>query len=510
MAEVCQSKPKVLIKNTFTLYIRMVLSMFIGFFSSRILLNQLGVQDFGIFNVIAGLLIILGFLNTTLTLSTQRFLNFALGEESKEKAQKVFSSSLVIHFFLAVVILLFAETIGLWFLNTQMNIPSDRIEAANIVYQTTIVATMLQICQVPFVAAIIARERMTHYASICIVDIFLRFMSALTLMIVSYDKLIVYSLLIMSVAIINIAIYATYCRKNFEETEFSLCKDKLLYRKMLMFSSWNIFSAISISVNGQVINVLLNIFFGPVVNAARGVAVQAGGAISGLVGNFQVAVNPQIIKLYASEQYDNFRSLIKRSSKFSYFLLLVLALPISFKIDDILELWLVDVPDYAPAFCLLILASNLINSFSLPLATAANATGDIKKFQIYTGVFELLNIPVSLLLLLLDFSPYSVFVVNLVITGCTLCVRMYILKSLIGLGIKDFIKTTLLRSFAVTFICIPLIYMISTWFQDKHLVYLCLYFCSSILMILFITYLLGLNKEERNFIKQVVKSKLKK
>ena len=185
MAEVCQSKPKVLIKNTFTLYIRMVLSMFIGFFSSRILLNQLGVQDFGIFNVIAGLLIILGFLNTTLTLSTQRFLNFALGEESKEKAQKVFSSSLVIHFFLAVVILLFAETIGLWFLNTQMNIPSDRIEAANIVYQTTIVATMLQICQVPFVAAIIARERMTHYASICIVDIFLRFMSALTLMIVS-------------------------------------------------------------------------------------------------------------------------------------------------------------------------------------------------------------------------------------------------------------------------------------------------------------------------------------
>ena len=510
MADKYNRKSGTLIKNTITLYVRMVLSMLIGFFTSRILLNQLGVQDFGLYNVIAGILIILGFLNTTLTLSTQRFLNFSLGEKSMKNAQKVFSTSVVIHSLLALIILVVAETIGLWFLNNQMNIPLNRIEAANLVYQTTIVATMLQICQVPFVASIIAHERMSQYASICIIDIILRFLSALTLTYISYDKLKVYSILILLVAIVNILMYVIYSVRNFDEISLKFNKEISLYKKMLQFSGWNIFSAISISINGQVINVLLNIFFGPIVNAARGVSTQASGAINGLVGNFQVAVNPEIIKLYAAQEYDNYMKLIKRSAKFSYFLLLIIALPISFRMNDVLELWLVNVPIHTPIFCILILTANLINTFSLPLATAANATGKIKKFQLYTGVLELFNIPMSLIFLQLGCPPYMVFVVNIVITICTLFIRMVTLKSLIQLNITDFITTVIMKAFIVTFISVPFIYILSICFTQNDIINVCLYLCSSILVILLIIYIVGLNREEKLFVVEVMKEKLRK
>lgn len=499
-----------LVKNTFSLYVRMLFSMFIGFFTSRILMNQLGIVDFGIYNVIGGVLVILSFLNTTLTLSTQRFLIFSIENNNNNEANKVFNTSLTIHGAFAFIIFIVAETIGLWFLNTQMNIPNDRLFTANIVYQVTVISSMINICQVPFVSAIIAHEKISQYATIGIIDVILRFSVALGLVYVTSDKLKVYSFLILVVAIINFLIYSTYSKRHFRETTFKINKEKRLYQKMLSFSGWNVFSAISIAANGQIVNVLLNIFFGPVVNAARGISMQASGAVSGFVGNFQITVNPQIIKLYATKEFEKFHILIKQSAKFSFFLLLIFALPVTIKIDGILKIWLVQVPEYAPIFCQIILITSLINTFSLPLATAANATGNIKKFQLSTGCVELMNIPASYILLLSGFPAYSVFLVSASITIITLIIRLIILRSLINLNIRDFVLKVILRSFATAIITGIIAFWINQLLQSNTLLITIIFVLLCIITSVLVVFGLGLNRNERQFIRSMIYSKLRK
>lgn len=485
----------------------MLISMFIGFFTSRILLNQLGVVDFGVYNVVGSIIVLLGFLNSTLSLSTQRFINFELGNNNYQQLQKVYSSSIIIHCTLAFTVLILAETVGLWFLNYHMNIPGERMVAANYVYQFSIFSAMLSLTMIPHTATIIAHEHMSQYATIGIVDVLLRFSVACMLYIIQTDKLIVYALAMFLVALANYLTYYIYCKKKFPECSFIFSKDKQLYREMLSFSGWNIFSSISMILNGQVVSIILNIFFGPIVNAARGISTQVNGAIGGFVQNFQIAVNPRIIQTFAADEMKTFYRLINQSAKFSFFLLLIFVVPVWINIDKILQLWLGTVPENTADFCRIIFISSLINTFSLPLATAANATGNIKVFQLTCGVLEILNIPFSYLLLKLGNPPVAVYFVQLIITISTLFVRLIVLRKLVSLNIFLFLTKIVFRCLFVAALSFSII-MIVTFIDTESIIgLLSSIFVSLSLTALFIM-LLGLNGEEKAIAINLIKNKL--
>lgn len=485
----------------------MLISMFIGFFTSRILLNQLGVVDFGVYNVVGSIIVLLGFLNSTLSLSTQRFINFELGNNNYQQLQKVYSSSIIIHCALAFVVFILAETVGLWFLNYHMNIPEERMVAANYVYQFSIFSAMLSLTMIPHTATIIAHEHMSQYATIGIIDVFLRFSVACMLYIIQTDKLIVYALAMFLVVLANYLTYYIYCKKKFPECSFILSKDKQLYREMLSFSGWNIFSSISMILNGQVVSIILNVFFGPIVNAARGISTQVNGAIGGFVQNFQIAVNPRIIQTFAANEIQTFYRLINQSAKFSFFLLLIFVVPVWINIDDILQLWLGTVPEHTANFCRIVFISSLINTFSLPLATAANATGNIKIFQLACGVLEILNIPFSYLLLKLGNPPVTVYFVQLAITISTLFVRLIVLRKLVSLNISQFLTKIVSRCLFVAILSFSTM-MIATYINTESLLgLLSSIFISLSLTALFIM-LLGLNREEKAIAINLIKNKL--
>ncbi len=494
-------------KNTAVLYVRMLISMFIGFFTSRILLNQLGVIDYGIYNVVGSIVVMLGFLNSTLSLSTQRFINYELGSGNYDRLSKVYSSSIVIHAALAFLVLIIAETVGLWFLNTHMNIPTERMVAANYVYQFSIFSAMFSIIMIPHSATIIAHEHMKQYATIGIIDVLLRLCVACMLYIIQTDKLIVYALAMFLVVLANYLTYYIYCKKKFPECSFIFSKDKQLYREMLSFSGWNIFSSISMILNGQVVSIIMNIFFGPIVNAARGISSQVNGAIGGFVQNFQIAVNPRIIQTFAADEIQTFYRLINQSAKFSFFLLLIFVVPVWINIDDILQLWLGTVPEHTADFCRIIFISSLINTFSLPLATAANATGNIKIFQLACGVFEILNIPFSYLLLKLGNPPVSVYLVQLTITISTLLIRLIVLRKLVNLNIYLFFTKIVFRCLFVAVLSFSTMMIVTYINVESILGLLSSIFISLSLTVLSII-LLGLNREEKAIAMNLIKNKL--
>lgn len=485
----------------------MLISMFIGFFTSRILLNQLGVVDFGVYNVVGSIIVLLGFLNSTLSLSTQRFINFELGNNNYQQLQKVYSSSIIIHCALAFVVFILAETVGLWFLNYHMNIPEERMVAANYVYQFSIFSAMLSLTMIPHTATIIAHEHMSQYATIGIIDVFLRFSVACMLYIIQTDKLIVYALAMFLVVLANYLTYYIYCKKKFPECSFILSKDKQLYREMLSFSGWNIFSSISMILNGQVVSIILNVFFGPIVNAARGISTQVNGAIGGFVQNFQIAVNPRIIQTFAANEIQTFYRLINQSAKFSFFLLLIFVVPVWINIDDILQLWLGTVPEHTANFCRIVFISSLINTFSLPLATAANATGNIKVFQLACGVLEILNIPFSYLLLKLGNPPVTVYFVQLTITISTLFVRLIVLRKLVSLNISQFLTKIVSRCLFVAILSFSTM-IVTTYFNTESLLGLLSSIFSSLSLTALFIMLLGLNREEKAIAINLIKNKL--
>lgn len=482
--------------------------MLVGLYTSRILMSQLGVVDFGIYNVVGSIVVLLGFLNATLSLSTQRFINYELGNGNYERLTKVYSSSIVIHVILALLVLAFAETVGLWFLNTKMSIPSDRLTAANYVYQFSILSAMLTLTMVPHTATIIAHEHMKSYATIGIIDVLLRFGVACLLYVVNSDKLIVYGLAMFIVVAVDYSMYFLYCKRNFVECRFSFSKDKRLYKSMLAFSGWNIFSSISMVLNGHVVGIILNMFFGPVVNAARGISNQVNGAVSGFVSNFQVAVNPRIIQSYASNEKGVFYRLVNQSAKMSFFLLLVLVVPIWINIDVILKVWLGVVPQYAGDFCRIVFISSLINTFSLPLATAANANGNIKLFQTACGIFEIMNIPLSYVLLRYGCPPVAVYYLALTIVVITLFVRLIVLRRLITLNIYQFLVKVFARAILVGMLSFGVSICMEKLLYPSSIVQLIGAMTFSILITVIFVLSLGLDDKEKQMIKNFIKKKV--
>jgi O-antigen/teichoic acid export membrane protein len=407
-------------KNTLFLYFRMLLSMGVSLYTSRVVLNTLGIEDYGVANVAGGVIVMFSFLNSSMSGATSRFLTFELGCGNYEKLKKTFSAALTVHFIIAGIILILGETIGLWFLENKLVIAPERMNAARWVYQLSILSTMISITQAPYSATIIAHERMNIYAYMEILNSFLKLGIVYLLVISSFDKLIFFAALNLCVTVMIITIYRIYCLKNFPESHYKYEWNKEIMKPMLSFSGWDLLGSLSYLSKTQGINILLNLFFGVVVNAAYGIATQVQSAVSQFSGNFLAAVRPQIVKYYAANEIDKMQHLMFNASKLSFFLIFLISFPLIIENHFILQLWLKQVPEYAVPFCRLILLSFWISAIFLPVQFVIHATGKIKRMTTTISTIYILTLPVSYVVFKLGFSPVSSFVINLIITffGC--------------------------------------------------------------------------------------------
>lgn len=487
-------------KNTLVLYFRMLFNMGVTFYTSRIILHTLGVEDYGIYNVVGGVIILFSFLNISMSSATQRFLTFELGRNAGlERMKKIFSTSLNIHICISLLVLLIGETIGLYFLNSYMLIPDSKMFAANWVYQCSLLASCISILALPYTAIIISYERMNVFAYISILDTLLKLLVAYVLYTIPSDRLVVYSVLMFGVSVIQFAIYIIYCRRNFLESKYRYIKDKVLFRNMCGFAGWNMIGNLSYIGFTQGINVLLNIFFGPSINAARGIAVQLQGGVNQLARNFQMAVNPQITKDYAAGNLSEMYTLVFRSSRFSFFLVFILALPLILQTDKVLMWWLGEIPDYTITFFKIIICISLLDTLSSPLNICALATGKIKSFQIIEGGILLMIVPASYILLKIITIPYVVFVVHFIIALLTQVVRLLLLKRMVNIPLSEYFRFVVLRILLVLFSTLFLLYVLNLIIPTiMGQFFACTFMVITISGI--IIFRIGLITEERNFI----------
>ncbi|GAP67900.1 Na+driven multidrug efflux pump [Bacteroidales bacterium 6E] len=486
-------------KNTMMLYFRMILTMLVSLYTSRIILNTLGVEDFGIYNVVGGFVTMFGFLNSAMASATQRFLAFEIGRNDKVQLRNVFSMSVNIHFLIAFAILILAETIGLWFVNTQLTIPSERMEAALWVFHFSILTLMVSMVSVPYNAMIIAHERMGVFAWVSIAEVSLKLLIVFMLQWFGFDKLKLYAVLMFSVSLIIRFIYGIYCNRNFNESKFRFYWDKPLFKTLLSYAGWNLWGNAASVIMGQGVNILLNIFFGPIVNAARGIAYQVRAASNQFVTNFQMAMNPQIIKSYASGDLQYMHQLIFQGAKYSFFLLLTLTLPIILEAEYVLKLWLKIVPDYTVIFTQLVLVNVLVDCISGPLMTAAQASGKIKLYQSLVGGLLILNLPISYFLLRLSYPPEITIIVSIIISMVALTIRLLILKRLIKLKIRAFIKDVLLVATKVASLALLVPVFLFIKLDDPQMRFFSI-MPISVLSTFISIYFFGLSRVERNIV----------
>jgi O-antigen/teichoic acid export membrane protein len=495
---------KTIAKNTAFLYIRMLLIMVVSFYSSRIVIKQLGVSDYGVYSLVGGIVAMLGFFNSAMAAATQRYLTFDIGEGNLVRLQKTFSTTLTIHFGIAVFLLAIAETIGLWYVNNIMVFPHERIFAVNVVYQFSIATALLGIIQVPYNALIIARERMKIYAYVSILEAILKLGVVFLLLFLGYDKLITYAILIFMVANVNRIIEQIYCRKNFKESIYKFEYDKNAYKELMSYTGWNSLGSIALLVCSQGNNLILNLFFGTVVNAAFGITMLVQGVILSFAHNFQTAVNPQIVKLYAQGNHIQMQNLIFKTAKFSFYLLFILTTPIFLNTDYILKLWLKTVPEYTPLFVNLSLINILIEILGFSLIVGIQAKGKIKQFQIVLGTLVFLNLPISYLILKMGGQPYSVFLVLIIISVFALICRLFFVKKLLGFATLNFVKSVLVPvGLVVVFtlighLTLSKFFNFETNADNIHELFLITIF--DFLLIVFLVFLLGVNREEKKIL----------
>lgn len=433
-------------KNTLLLYVRMLFLMVVSLFTSRVILNTLGVEDFGIYNVVGGIVAMFTIISGSLTSAISRFLTFELGKGDKEKLKTIFSTSVNIQLGLSAIIILIGEIVGIWFLNNQMNIPAERMMAANYILQCSLGIFVLNLLSVPYNASIIAHEKMGAYAYISILDIVLKLAVAYAIMLSPVDRLISYGVLLLAESIIIRLIYGLYSKRNFEECTYHLIYDKAVLKKMVSFAGWNFLGVTAGTLNTQGVNILMNVYFGVAVNAARGIAVQASAAISQFVQSFTTAVNPQITKSYAAGDMTYMHTLVCQSSKFSAYLFLLMAIPLSVETSEIFEIWLKNPPEYAVLFFRLSLLGTLMDSvLSNSLMTAIFATGDIKKYQVYVTICGGMVFPLTWLAYLMGASPDSTYIIYFIIYCVVLYVRLHVIQQKVHLQIKEYARRVLVK-----------------------------------------------------------------
>lgn len=491
------------------LYVRMLFMMAVSLFTSRVVLNTLGVEDYGIYNVVGGVVAMFGFINGSMSSATQRYITFALGKGDMRNLQKVFSTALQIHVLIAAVIVVLGETVGLWFLYSQMQIPAERMDAAFWVLQCSIVSTVVMIVSVPYNADIIAHEKMSAFAYISILEVVLKLAVVYVLLIFSSDKLILYAFLILAVQLLIRFCYSRYCNRHFEESKYHHVWDKPLFKEMTGFASWSMFGNLSGILYGQGLNMLLNVFFGPVVNAARAVAVQVQNAIQQFVSNFQMALNPQITKRYAKGEMEEMHKLMFRSARFSFYLLFLLSLPFLFETEFILTIWLKTVPDNTVVFLRIMICTSLIYALANPLLVANQATGKVRKYQAVCGSILLMILPISYVCLRLGCPAYSVFIVHFVVESVTQLARMLILRPLIGIRIRDYLTNIYIKVILVTALSllVPLVVYENMDNTAARFLVMCV---TCVLSVSLVTYSVGLSGNERAFFRSKASAAINK
>ena len=401
-------------KNTMMLYIRMLFSMLVSLYTSRVVLQTLGVEDYGIYNVVGGVVAMLGFLNDSMSGATSRFITYELGRGDNARLNQVFSTSLIIHVSIALFVFVLAETVGLWFFENKLVIPENRMVSARLIYHFSVISMMIGITQVPYNAVIISHEKMNVYAYVGILNVILRLLIVYILVIWDYDKLILYAILQLFVSILIIFIYRVYCIRKFPETHFIFIIKKNYILPMLNFSGWDMYGNASVMARTQGVNMLINVFFGPLLNASSGIATQIQGAIMGLANNLVTAVRPQIVKKYAVGEFQSMISLLRNSLKLSYLLLALMSIPLICETDYILRLWLGTVPDYASAFCKYTLLFNFFANMSLLFACIIHATGRIKRISLINGSLYLMVVPISYWGYKFGASPEISYILNVI------------------------------------------------------------------------------------------------
>ena len=441
-------------KNTLMLYVRMIFLLLVGFYTSRVVLDALGENDYGIYSVVGGVVAMFTIMSGALNSAISRFITFEMGKGTVAALNKVYSTSVIIQLALSVIVVAICEPVGIWFIKNEMTISPDRIPAALWVLQFSLLSFVVNLMSVPQMASITAHEKMSAYAYIGILDGLLRLVTALLIVHSPIDSLVWYSALMAAAVMIVRMAYGIYCRKNFPECRFRPVFEKGLVKDMFSFAGWNFIGVTSGVLRDQGGNILVNIFFTTAMNAARGVAVQLGGAVQGFVTNFMTAVNPQITKSYASDDREYMLSLVKKSSRMSFFLLLLIALPMLFNTEFLLEIWLKDVPQQSAAFVRLFLIFALSESLSNPLITAQLATGNIRNYQIIVGGLQLMNLPVSYMFLRHGAPAEVTVAVSIVISQICMVARLLLLKKMIGLSPKEFFGQVYMKVILVAIVSV--------------------------------------------------------
>lgn len=492
-------KSKRIAKNTATLYVRMLLLMGINLFTTRVVLQALGIEDYGIYNVVGGIVAIFAVLSRSLSSANSRFLNFEMGKGNKERLKAVFSTGVTIQLGLAFLIVFFTEIGGTWFLNNKMVIPTERLMAANWVFQFSVITFCLNLISVPYNAAIIAHEKMKTFAYISIYEGVAKLVIAYLVMVSPWDKLIIYAALMCGIQLSVRSIYTFYCKRHFDECSYKFTYDKDLLKELFSYAGWNFIGAGAVVLRTQGGNILINLFAGPAVNAARGVANQVNHAVTGFSCNFMTAVKPQITKSYAAGDYEYLESLILQSARFSYYLILFLSLPIVINIDFILGVWLNEIPERTTIFVILTFIFALTESFSNPLITAQLATGKVRNYQLVVGSLDLLNIPISYLLLYLGAVPEVFLYVAITLSIICLFVRLFMLHRNIGFNVSKFVKRVLCNCAIVSIISAPIPFLLSNLMKQT---WLSLFLLTIVAIICTSTSMLfvGCNVRERSFV----------
>lgn len=504
------SSSKRLAKNTILLYLRTLLVMAISLYTSRVILATLGIDNYGIYNVIGGFVSMFSLAGGTLVSATQRFLNFEIGKKEDSNPNKVFCTSMCIHITLSAILLILFETIGLWFLNWKMNIPIDRIYSANWVFQCSVLAFLVNILSIPYNAVIIANEKMSAFAYISLLDVSLKLLVTYLLYLSPWDVLILYAVLLLLESLLIRSIYSIYCSKKFSDiTKFYIVKDKAAYKRQVGFAGYTFIGSMAAILSNQGINLIMNIFCGVAVNAARGVAVQVQHAVEKFVTDFMTALNPQITKTYAAGETDKSMQLVYRGAKFSFFLITILAMPIIIRTPYILDLWLKTYPEYAIEFVRLILVYSMLVVLSKPLITEILATGKVKSNAFIIGGLRMLNLPLCYMALNFDYQPTVCFYILILVEIFTMHARLYIIKSYTGNSIIRYYNNVLARILPII-ICV----LIGDYYINKAIPHsflgLVIFSSISVSITIVAIAVFGLTNNERSFIMKFVTSKIKK
>lgn len=477
----------------------MLFGMLVSLFTSRVILQTLGVEDYGVYNVVGGVITMFTFLNSAMSSATSRYITFEIGKGNMEQLKKVFSTALQIHAIIALLIVILGETVGLWFLLNELVIPDGRMDAAMWVYQCSIVSCVVGIMSVPYNADIIAHEKMSAFAYISVLEIILKLAIVYLLVVLPFDKLKVYAVLVLMVGLLIRYIYTRYCHKHFEESHYIHRIDKPLLKEMSSFAGWSFWGNLAAILYSQGLNIMLNIFFGPVVNAARGIATQIQGVVQQFVYNFQMALNPQITKTYASGELDKMHSLMFRSARFSFMLLFFLSLPIMLETNYILTLWLGVVPENTVIFTRIIIAISLNYTTANPCIIANQATGKVKVYQAVVGGLLLLILPISYIVLKMGAPAYSVFIVHFCVESVAQFARMYMLRNMINLPLMAYVKNIYLPIMGVVLLSIVLPLLVYSNMQEDFIRLLAVGM-TCVISVAMTSLFIGMTRSERIFL----------